>query len=167
MDANQGSSGGDEPRDDLAPPAPEGLQVMDAGPADAEALRLATEASGRAAHERTLAANLLGGQVRIGLTRWFGIAVACSLLAARLQHPDAALLQEIFTRLNGALVMALTHMILMQATLMQHPACIKYVFSFKKIIPASVIHVLMYKYRFLRHPAILKHTLHGMQIVSI
>jgi hypothetical protein len=92
MDANQGSSGGDEPRDDLAPPAPEGLQVMDAGPADAEALRLAAEASGRAAHERTLAANLLGGQVRIGLTRWFGIAVAGSALTAWLQHPDAAVL---------------------------------------------------------------------------
>jgi len=92
MDANQGSSGGDEPRDDLAPPAPEGLQVMDAGPTDAEALRLAAEASERAAHERTLAANLLGGQVRIGLTRWFGIAVAGSALTAWLQHPDAAVL---------------------------------------------------------------------------
>jgi hypothetical protein len=65
---------------------------MDAGPADAEALRLAAEASERAAHERTLAANLLGGQVRIGLTRWFGIAVACSALTAWLQHPDAAVL---------------------------------------------------------------------------
>ena len=90
MDANQGSSGGDEPRDALAPPVPEVLRAVE--PAAAEALALAAEASERAALERAVAASRLGGQVHVGLTRWLVLAVAGSLLAAWLQHPDAAVL---------------------------------------------------------------------------
>src|SRR5215471_13873883 len=89
MDANQGTPGDDEPSDALSPPGPAVIQPMDAAVAAAEAERLLTA---QAARERAIAADHLGGRVRVGLTRWFVLAVLCSVLAAWLQHPDAAIL---------------------------------------------------------------------------
>jgi hypothetical protein len=92
MDANQGTPGDDEPRDALSPPEPAVTLPMDADLVTAEAVRLAAEANERAAQERAFGADRLGGRVRAGLTRWFLLTIACSALAAWLQHPDAAVL---------------------------------------------------------------------------
>ena len=92
MDANQGTPGGDEPKSPLAPPDAPGTQAVDDERMAAEALRLAAEAGERAALERATAADRLGGRVHAGLVRWLVVAVVCSLLAAWLQHPDAAVL---------------------------------------------------------------------------
>jgi len=83
MDANQGTPGGDDP---TTPPSPPSL-------AETQAVHTENvEAVAQAALERRWAADRLGGQVRVGLTRWFVLAVACSLLSMWLQHPDAAVL---------------------------------------------------------------------------
>jgi hypothetical protein len=92
MDANQGVPGGDEPGNPTRPTDPVAPPAVHADFAAAEAERLAAEARERVALERRVAADRLGGQVRVGLTRWFVLATACSLLAAWLQHPDAAVL---------------------------------------------------------------------------
>ena len=84
MDVNQGAPGGDDP---TTPPSPPGL----AGTLAAESEHV-VEAMAQAALERRRAADRLGGQVRVGLTRWFVLAVSGSLLAQWLQHPDAAVL---------------------------------------------------------------------------
>src|SRR6185369_1776783 len=76
--------GGDDPTTPPSPPGLAGTQVADAEH-DVEALA-------QAAIERRWAADRLGGQVRVGLTSWFVLAVAGSLLAQWLQHPDAAVM---------------------------------------------------------------------------
>ena len=91
MDANQGPPG-EDPTTPNAPPGTAEAQAADAERAAAEAAPFAEDARAQAALERRYAAEHLGGQVRVGLTRWFVFAVAGSLLAARLQHPDAAVL---------------------------------------------------------------------------
>ena len=93
MDANQGTPGDDPPQNPSpAPPDADVAPAMEAERVAAEAMRLADEARARAAQERRIAAQRLGGQVRVGLTRWFVLALVCSLLASWFQHPDAAVL---------------------------------------------------------------------------
>ena len=95
MDANQGTPGGDEP----APPSPpSSLIVSDAGEAErvaAESQRLADEARAQEAQARAVAAAGLGGRMRAGLTLWFVLAAMGSILAAVLQHADAAVLMAV------------------------------------------------------------------------
>jgi len=83
MDANQGTPGGDEPRNPLTPPDVPGTLAMDDGRGAAEAALLAGPSD---------AADRLGGRVHTGLVRWIVVAVACTALASWFQHADAAVL---------------------------------------------------------------------------
>src|SRR5262245_8465524 len=92
MDANQGIPGGDGP---ATPPAPTGhaeTPATDASPVATAVTPLVDPELARAEWERRNAADALSARLRIGLTRWFVFAVAGSVLAAWLGHPDAAVL---------------------------------------------------------------------------
>jgi membrane protease YdiL (CAAX protease family) len=83
MDANQGPPGTDDPTTPTAPlgqfevPA---VEIAPGGVVEPPAL------------ERRIAADAIGGRVRVGLTRWFVFMLVGSVIAAAFQHPDASVL---------------------------------------------------------------------------
>jgi hypothetical protein len=95
MDGNQGTPGGDEPREPAPMSSLVDAQAIEDERRAAEAQRVAAEAAEARrleAIEHRAAADLLGGRVRAGLVRWMAVVLGCTALAVALKHPDAALL---------------------------------------------------------------------------
>jgi hypothetical protein len=94
MDANQGPPGGDVPTTGSTPP---GLVEVAVAAANDEAAQKALDAGAgeQATLDRRIAADAIGGHVRTGLTRWFVLMLAGSIVSAGFQHPDAAVLLAI------------------------------------------------------------------------
>ena len=89
MDANQGTPGDGGPEPPYFRPSP--VDMTETG-STAELARLADAERQQTALANRIAADGLGGQVRQGLTRWLVLAVVGAVLAAALQHPDAAVM---------------------------------------------------------------------------
>src|SRR5262245_17301778 len=95
MHENQGTPGGDEPREPAPPSSLVSAQASEDERRAAEAKRIAAEAAEAArlaAIERHQAADRLGGSVRAGLVRWMAVVLVGTALASWLKHPDAGAL---------------------------------------------------------------------------
>ena len=92
MDANQGAPGDDGPATPPAPPGPTASRAVETSPVASAVMATVDPELERAELARHVAADSLARRLRGGLTLWFLFAVAGSVLLARLQHPDAAVL---------------------------------------------------------------------------